>query len=107
MHCLARHLDGPVPVTMALGMILLCVASQEPVHKLAWTLDACLKDRVLDDRRLRELSHFMHTFDRESAAPAAKSARCCITPPPLSIAGRCHAGHAGPQSCTHQLPACI
>jgi hypothetical protein len=41
---------------------------QEPVHKLAWTLDACLKDRVLDDRRLRELSHFMSVFDRQSAA---------------------------------------
>jgi len=37
------------------------------VHKLAWTLDACLRDRVLDARRLRELAHFFSGF---AAAPA-------------------------------------
>lgn len=44
---------------------------QEPVHKLAWTLDACLKDRVIDERRLRELNHFLSTFDRQQAQLAA------------------------------------
>lgn len=41
------------------------------MHKLAWTLDACLKDRVIDGRRLRELTHFLSTFDRQQAALAA------------------------------------
>ncbi len=41
--------------------------SQDPVHKLAWTLDACLKDRVLDSRRLRELTQFLAAFDRQAA----------------------------------------
>lgn len=39
------------------------VAAQEPCHKLAWTLDACLKDMVLDERRLRELSLFFSGFE--------------------------------------------
>lgn len=43
--------------------------AQEPVHKLAWTLDACLRDRVLDARRLRELAHFFSGFP---AAPAPR-----------------------------------
>ena len=37
------------------------------MHKLAWTLDACLKDRVLDSRRLRELTQFLAAFDRQAA----------------------------------------
>ena len=48
-----------------------CAAAQEPVHKLAWTLDACLKDRVLDAGRLRELTHFLATCDRQAASQAA------------------------------------
>ena len=44
------------------------------MHKLAWTLDACLKDCVIDGRRLRELTHFMSTFDRQQAALAAAGA---------------------------------
>ncbi|BDA45944.1 Negative elongation factor B [Coccomyxa sp. Obi] len=47
------------------------LTSKEPVHKLAWTLDACLKDRVIDERRLRELNHFLSTFDRQQAQLAA------------------------------------
>ena len=43
--------------------------AQEPVHKLAWTLDACLRDRVLDARRLRELAHFFSGFP---AVPAPR-----------------------------------
>ena len=40
---------------------------QDPCHKLAWTLDACLNARTLDSRRLRELQHFFAPHDTAGA----------------------------------------
>ena len=37
---------------------------QDLVHRLAWSLDACLKDRVLDEKRMRELHQFFGPLDR-------------------------------------------
>lgn len=37
---------------------------QEPCHKLAWILDACCKDQVLDERRLKELSAFFAPYQQ-------------------------------------------
>ena len=44
-------------------------AVQDPVHKLAWTLDACINDRSLDSRRLRELQNFFAPHDTAGAMP--------------------------------------
>ena len=38
------------------------------MHRLAWSLDACLKDRVLDDKRMRELQQFFGPLRRHTAA---------------------------------------
>lgn len=35
---------------------------QEPCHKLAWTLDACYRDQVLDERRLKELTSIIQSL---------------------------------------------
>lgn len=43
------------------GESRLCTA--EPSHKLACTLDACLKDGAVDERRSRELLNFFHAYD--------------------------------------------
>lgn len=44
-----------------LGETELC--TKESCHKLAWTLDACLKDRKLDQRRLRELAGIFQPYE--------------------------------------------
>lgn len=46
---------------------------QEPIHKLAWTLDACLNDRTLDARRTKELQTFfaLHDTSGEDLEPLA------------------------------------
>ena len=48
------------------------------MHKLAWTLDACLKDRVLDARRLKELSQFLSGFDCPDAFRHASAHSGCL-----------------------------
>ncbi len=75
------------------------------MHKLAWTLDACLRDRVLDGRRLRELAHFFSGF---AAAPrpgggrrppegrAAKRTRGGDDAESLGLPGRGGAGEEEP-----------
>ena len=40
---------------------------QDPVHRLAWSLDACLKDRVLDEKRMRELHQFFVPLNKPAA----------------------------------------
>jgi negative elongation factor B len=58
-------------------------AGEGSFHKLAWTLDACLKDGRLDPRRLKELAAFFAPLDvaaplaaaRYQPAPAARAAR--------------------------------
>lgn len=45
---------------------------QEPVHKLAWTLDAALKDRALDARRLDDLRQFLERAQPHHAAHGAR-----------------------------------
>ena len=52
-----------------------CAALQDPVHKLAWTLDACVNDRSLDSRRLRELQNFFAPHDTAGAMPPPPTAR--------------------------------
>ncbi len=37
------------------------------MHRLAWSLDACLKDRVLDEKRMRELHQFFVPLNRPAA----------------------------------------
>ena len=49
--------------------------TQDPVHKLAWTLDACINDRSLDSRRLRELQNFFAPHDTAGAMPPPATAR--------------------------------
>ena len=46
---------------------------QEPCHKLAWTLDACYRDHVLDERRLKELSSIIQGL--QSTKGKAKSSK--------------------------------
>ena len=48
---------------------------QDPVHKLAWTLDACVNDRSLDSRRLRELQNFFAPHDTAGAMPPPSTGR--------------------------------
>ncbi|PSC68506.1 Negative elongation factor B [Micractinium conductrix] len=54
-----------------LGETELC--TKESCHKLAWTLDACLKDRKLDARRLRELANFFQPYEVAEARHAARA----------------------------------
>lgn len=42
---------------------------QDAVHRLAWSLDACLKDRVLDEKRMRELHQFFVPLNRPCCEP--------------------------------------
>ena len=42
------------------------------MHRLAWSLDACLKDRVLDEKRMRELHQFFVPLNK----PAAGTGSC-------------------------------
>lgn len=53
------------------------LTGQEPCHKLAWALDACLNDRVLDDRRLKELQNFFahHDTGERPSSPRARHRR--------------------------------
>ncbi|KAK9806710.1 hypothetical protein WJX72_000208 [[Myrmecia] bisecta] len=37
--------------------------AKEPCHKLAWTLDACLKERTLNEKHARELQNFFALYD--------------------------------------------
>ena len=69
-----RMLSGPDDCDVLAQVWLLDDAAQEPVHKLAWTLDACLKDRKLDERRLREIAQFLSSVDRQAASQAAMGA---------------------------------
>ena len=39
------------------------IAREDPVHILAWTLDAALRDGVLEGRRLQELGNFFSQFE--------------------------------------------
>ena len=51
------------------------------MHRLAWSLDACLKDRVLDDKRMRELHQFFVPLDRPPAlgkGPCECSVTSCL-----------------------------
>ncbi len=54
--------------------------AQEPIHKLAWTLDACLNDRTLDARRTRELQNFFALHDTGGGSPARCLAACACSP---------------------------
>ncbi|KAI3429855.1 hypothetical protein D9Q98_010166 [Chlorella vulgaris] len=54
-----------------LGETELCV--KESCHKLAWTLDACLKDRRLDQRRLRELANILQPYEAAEARARASA----------------------------------
>lgn len=56
-----------------LGETELC--TKESCHKLAWTLDACLKDRKLDQRRLRELANIFQPYEAAEARMRSASAR--------------------------------
>ncbi|GAB4814531.1 hypothetical protein N2152v2_001577 [Parachlorella kessleri] len=54
------------------GVEAVCVGEtelcqKEPCHKLAWTLDACLKDRSLDERRVREVANFFQPYEGSEA----------------------------------------
>ncbi|KAK9803792.1 hypothetical protein WJX73_009326 [Symbiochloris irregularis] len=51
--------------------------SQEPCHRLAWTLDACINAKTLDDKRLSSLQSFFAPLDR---APSARSAPLSAPP---------------------------
>jgi len=55
------------------------LAAGDPVHKLAWTLDACGRDGVLDERRAREVAAWFGPLD---APPPPASG-----PPPRSRKG--------------------
>ena len=43
------------------------ITSSDACHKLAWTLDACLKDKMFTPRRLKELRHYFARFDEVRA----------------------------------------
>ena len=43
------------------------------MHRLAWSLDACLKDRVLDEKRMRELHQFFLPMNRKPAGASKLS----------------------------------
>ncbi|PRW60598.1 Negative elongation factor B [Chlorella sorokiniana] len=72
-----------------LGETELC--TKEACHKLAWTLDACLKDRKLDQRRLRELANFFQPYE----AAARRSGG----------SGGARAAHRGGTRITIRLPS--
>lgn len=38
------------------------ICAGDPCHKLAWTLDACMRDGVIDARRLKELKNFFSKY---------------------------------------------
>lgn len=63
--------------------------AQDPVHRLAWSLDACLKDRVLDDRRMRELHQFFGPLERATAVGRGPceclSPLLCLSDMPCSL----------------------
>ena len=40
---------------------------QEPCHRLAWTLGACINDKTLDNKRLLSLQAFFSPLDRTSS----------------------------------------
>mmetsp|Transcript_15476 Transcript_15476/g.43334 ORF Transcript_15476/g.43334 Transcript_15476/m.43334 type:complete len:687 (+) Transcript_15476:362-2422(+) len=50
----------------------------EQSHKLAWIIDACLRDHLLDEKRLRELHGFFQLYDgvgKQDGKRKGKSAR--------------------------------
>lgn len=58
---------------------------QEPCHRLAWTLDACINDKTLDDKRLNSLMAFFAPVDRAGgrpslSAPPKKRSRFVLMP---------------------------
>ena len=61
------------------------LASGDPVHKLAWTLDAALRDGALSDRRLADVAAAVAPLD---AAPATA---------PAQARGRARGGGAPPR----------
>ena len=51
------------------------------MHRLAWSLDACLKDRVLDEKRMRELHQFFGPLSRPTLGSGHSELRLTV---PLS-----------------------
>ena len=51
---------------------------QDPVHRLAWSLDACLKDRVLDEKRMRELHQFFGPLSRPTIGSGHSELRLTV-----------------------------
>ncbi|CAL5228021.1 g11083 [Coccomyxa viridis] len=51
------------------------ITSKDPVHRLAWSLDACLKDRVLDEKRMRELHQFFVPLNKPAAGTGSLKIR--------------------------------
>ena len=41
---------------------------QEPCHRLAWTLDACINDRKLDSKRIATLRSILAPYEVPEAA---------------------------------------
>ena len=60
------------------------------MHRLAWSLDACLKDRVLDEKRMRELHQFFGPLSRPTLGSGHSELRLTV---PLS----CHLHALGSQ----------
>ena len=52
---------------------------QDPVHRLAWSLDACLKDRVLDEKRMRELHQFFGPLNRPTIGSGHSKLELTVT----------------------------
>ena len=68
------------------GGVATDLAASDPVHKLAWTLDACGRDGVLDDRREREVAAWFARFDAPPPPPGAAASGAAAAPPPAAAA---------------------
>ncbi len=64
---------------------------QDPVHRLAWSLDACLKDRVLDEKRMRELHQFFGPLNRPTIGSGHSEAAAHYAPLLMSTCTRVEA----------------
>lgn len=60
----------------------------EHCHKLAWIIDACLRDHVMDERRLRELNGFFQLYDNIANKGNLRVLSCGPCPRVLPPGGR-------------------
>ena len=64
------------------------LCASEPCYKLAWTLDACIRDREVSITHIRELRNFMKPYEISETGQALRSARVTGGRRPKAVGGQ-------------------